>query len=62
MMSLERLNALREFLLDKLGISLFLYKQSCKNWQKKDRNACQLKERVNQKPSERNRSFLNISG
>ena len=61
-MSLEKFNALCEFLLDKIEITLFFYKQGWKNWREKEGNARKLKERVYQKPHERNIRFLNISG
>ena len=53
-MSLQRLNALCEFLQEKLNFFFIFFEQGCNIWQEKDENAYQLKFRVNQKPRERN--------
>ena len=43
MMSLERIITLREFLLDKIEISLSFNEKGYNRWREKERNICQCK-------------------
>ena len=49
-MSLERVNALCEFLFDKIEMSLFFFSRDAIIWRETDKKVCQLQSRVNLKP------------
>ena len=61
--SLERVNALCEFLLDKIEISLLWFlSRNAIIWQETDKKVCQLQSRVNLKPHERDRRIFDYFG
>ena len=61
-MSLERVYAPCQFLLDKIEISLFFYEHECNNLTREIKNACQPLSHVNFKPQWEDRRLFDYFG